>query len=293
MRNPAEGKPRHIVRKLSSNSTLLAKYGVPASLALVLVMGPVMRLMLTGGSLPEQPEFPAVFPKLVGGLSVLIWSYALYLSYRIKEVILDGDHLIVSGWRRRLQIPLQQVESVEQVWWRPRSAELLLRRETEFGNRILFLPMQPAMLPWIPSPTVQELRELIVQASRRVVHRQSSDSSSAARSDYSLEWRYYFFWRRTFWLIVLIYFPGVVGLSYLLTPILGENIAVPTAWGLWVVALFLTLIKLRKWLCPRCRMPFFETRFGLPLPHLSVKSCRNCGLPKGAVAPPTAALSTD
>lgn len=268
-------------RKLSSNSTLFTRYGAPALLALALLASTGVRLFVPMTPVPARPPFPPITQALVSVASIVICGYALYLSLRVSDVTLDGDRLIFSRWRRRVEVPLLQVESVQQEWWRPGVAEILLHRDTELGDRVLFLPMQSAAVPWVLSPTVRELRALVDQARSR----RPTAHELASPTNYSAQWRYYFFWHRIFWLTLLTYFPGVFAVGYLLRPVLGENTAFPTAWGVWVVAFFVTTLKLRKWLCPRCRMPFFETGFGFPLPHPFVKVCRHCGLPRGRPVP--------
>jgi hypothetical protein len=210
-----------------------------------------VRLFVPMTPVPARPPFPPITQAFVSVASIVICGYALYLSLRVSDVTLDGDRLIFSRWRRRVEVPLLLVESVQQEWWRPGVAEILLHRDTELGDRILFLPMQSAAVPWVLSPTVGELRALVDQArSRRAVAHEL-----ALPSSYSAQWRYYFFWHRIFWLTLLTYFPGVFAVGYLLRPVLGEKTAFPTAWGVWVVAFFVTGLKLRKWLCRIAECP--------------------------------------
>ena len=153
-----------------------------------------VRLFVPMTPVPARPPFPPITQALVSVASIVICGYALYLSLRVSDVTLDGDRLIFSRWRRRVEVPLLQVESVQQEWWRPGVAEILLHRDTELGDRVLFLPMQSAAVPWVLSPTVRELRALVDQARSR----RPTAHELASPTNYSAQWRYYFFWHRIF-----------------------------------------------------------------------------------------------
>jgi hypothetical protein len=122
----------------------------------------------------EHPEDVPVLEFTVAwivGSVLLIW-----LARRLKAVWLDGEWLWVSNLRRRVPISLHDVELVEEVrWLNIHPIILYLRRKTELGDRIAFIPSSLGM-PFASHPLVKELRRLADEAAAR-----STSESGAVR----------------------------------------------------------------------------------------------------------------
>jgi len=149
--------------RLSSPSTAWYKFGLPgAGVAGMLVLALILFVLRRelGGGEAWLLVLPLVF---VIGTCVVF--------RRLKVVDLTDDAFVVTGWSRKIVIPLAEVKDVggnprgqpEVVW-------LDLRTETEFGSRIEFVP--PSRGPtgvlklWLgmavsEHPMVTELRALV------------------------------------------------------------------------------------------------------------------------------------
>ncbi|MET0463901.1 MAG: hypothetical protein ABW007_12140 [Chitinophagaceae bacterium] len=80
-------------------------------------------------------------PLAVGGL--LLFGILAKLASRLKKVYLAEDTLYVSNYLRQIRIPLSEVASVEVSsigGKQPMTVAIRLRRPTEFGRRIVFIP---------------------------------------------------------------------------------------------------------------------------------------------------------
>jgi len=87
-----------------------------------------------------------------------IW-YLLVFDW--KTVYLKGGRLSVSNFRKKIEIPLSDVDVVEaSSWWglRPRTITIYLKSPSEFGKRIVFVPRLGGLEA---SEMTEELRQLI------------------------------------------------------------------------------------------------------------------------------------
>lgn len=151
-------------RRLSSQWTFFYKYAVTA-------------LGIGGLGLFTLIQFLA--PGLIGTdhdsektkwLSLLVWivvSPILYWGFaRLKKVELDGDTLLISGFRGCIRVALRDIESVSGTLLQtPELVWLHFRRPTEFGTKIVFM----GRIRWLSSqlekhPVVREMRELVEAA---------------------------------------------------------------------------------------------------------------------------------
>ena len=79
----------------------------------------------------------------------------------LKAVSVDGRNLWVSNFRKEIAIPLSEVKQVAEVeQFRFKLIVLSLRRPTEFGRQIKFMPRAQLRL-WKEHSAVGELRRLI------------------------------------------------------------------------------------------------------------------------------------
>ena len=104
---------------------------------------------------PTPPGVPWVF---LG--ATLLGSAAIYwYCVRLKRVDIDGDSLFVSNYRREIVVPLTDVDGVtENPWVNMHPVTIHLRRDTEFGRSITFMPKIQWFLFLRSHPVVAELR---------------------------------------------------------------------------------------------------------------------------------------
>jgi len=104
---------------------------------------------------PAPPGMPWVF---LG--ATLLGSAAIYwYCVRLKRVDIDGDSLFVSNYRREIVVPLADVDGVtENRWVNMHPVTIHLRRDTEFGRSITFMPKIQWFLFLRSHPVVAELR---------------------------------------------------------------------------------------------------------------------------------------
>jgi len=84
-----------------------------------------------------------------------------FLTFDWKSVYLSEGQLTVSNFRKRIEIPLSNVDVVEaSSWWglRPRTITLYLKSPSEFGKRIVFVPRLGGLEA---SEMTEELRQLL------------------------------------------------------------------------------------------------------------------------------------
>lgn len=110
-------------------------------------------------------EHPEDVPVLEFTVAWTVGSLLLsWLVRRLKVVWLDGEWLWVSNLRRWVPISLHDVELVEEVrWLNIHPIILYLRRKTELGDRIAFIP-SPLGTPFASHPLVGELQRLADEA---------------------------------------------------------------------------------------------------------------------------------
>jgi hypothetical protein len=140
-------------RSLSSRATPVYKIGVLGFLSLWVLISIV--------AVAQSQHFDwlsLLFP--IFGVGLLFVAY-LFIG-RSRKVELVGDVFVVSSGSRTVEIPIHDVEAVggsrfvnpERMW-------LDLRRPTEFGSRIHFLPPQRWFNVFSQHPLVAELRSIV------------------------------------------------------------------------------------------------------------------------------------
>ncbi len=155
------------MRELSSRQTFLVKWIVPP--AWIGAFGSATIALWYGATAVPLTDtrlrwlFPVVW---------LLGSLFIYLNcVRLKRVRLDGSTLLVSDYRREIRIPLRDVEAVTELRWvNIHPVTLHLRRPSDFGERIVFMPPTRWFMGWLPHPLVQELRDLVHQERLEAIH---------------------------------------------------------------------------------------------------------------------------
>ena len=97
-----------------------------------------------------------IFVWLIGSI------FLLWFALRLKFVSLDEEYLYVRNFSKEIQVPLSQVESVDESFLsNPKQITLLLSSPSEFGSKIVFVPPQQWFGQMRKHPLVSELRQKI------------------------------------------------------------------------------------------------------------------------------------
>jgi hypothetical protein len=150
-------------RKLSSRQTALAKFVIPA--AIFAAAAALLAIFFAVPLLSDEPFTlgGALISLVVTG--VLVWWGSAFVS--LKTVSLDGQQLWVSNYMKEIAIPLSEVKEVAEVkQFKQKLIVLSLKRPTEFGREIKFLPRAQPRL-WQEHSVVGDLRELIESQGNR------------------------------------------------------------------------------------------------------------------------------
>jgi len=87
----------------------------------------------------------------------------MWFASRLKWVSVDERIIYVAGLRKKIQIPLSEVDRVESsTMWRPKQITLWLKSPSAFGKKIVFVPPQ-RMFESIRAgdALVEELRSIV------------------------------------------------------------------------------------------------------------------------------------
>jgi hypothetical protein len=140
-------------RRLSSRATPIYKFGALGFLSLWLL------LSIVAAAHSQRLDWVVLLFPILGGVLLFV---TYLLVGRAKKVEFVGDVFIVSSGSRTVEVPIRDVEAVggsrfsnpERMW-------LDLRRPTDFGSRIHFLPPQRWFNFFSQHPLVAELRSIV------------------------------------------------------------------------------------------------------------------------------------
>ncbi|MEM7086921.1 MAG: hypothetical protein AAF489_12105 [Bacteroidota bacterium] len=125
---------------------------------------PIIYVVLFSGLFFLLLSLDIALPGLVSFLiSAILFSLIFLLHfYGIKKVSIDNRFLYVSNFKKEIQIPLAQINSVkENVWFLPRKITVRLETPCPFGGKITFLGYYETFLFFKTHPAVLEIRERI------------------------------------------------------------------------------------------------------------------------------------
>lgn len=144
-----------MTRTISSSQTFWVKFFFPVLWIGVLVTVTLLLFLRPEPSGPEeQSGVKWVF--LVCTVSVIFLIYRVVI--RLKRVRMSNQALYVSNYRREIRIPLEEVEEVAEIrWMSPHPVAIKLRRETDFGREVLFMPKERRFSFLSPHPVVGEI----------------------------------------------------------------------------------------------------------------------------------------
>jgi len=158
--------------RLSSAQTFFLKVVFPP--LWIGVYGAATVVMFVASELPPKPGQPPLpdwvkwlfLGTLLGAGVLIVWACG-----RLKQVEMDGQNLYVSNFRREIAVPLREVEEVRQSRWvNHHQVVIELRRDSDFGSTLLFLPKIRPLLLWREHPVVERLRQAVREAQRPGAH---------------------------------------------------------------------------------------------------------------------------
>lgn len=95
-------------------------------------------------------------------VAIIVTAQLVWIAFRIKKVETDGKYLYVSNYMKQVALPLSDVSHVNEMrWMQPYWITLQLRRPSEFGEKIVFIPPFRLLSFWTENPLVDELKSMI------------------------------------------------------------------------------------------------------------------------------------
>jgi hypothetical protein len=157
-----EGSDKAMREKLSSSWTFHYKWMVPA---LSLVICSVALLFKPWYASAKYADY-SLFMKV--GISfaclVVLW-FVIRDARRLKEVWLDGDILIVKGYKAQVSIPLTQIEELKvKRLDQFGTVKVRLRTPQDWGDEFEFMPLLKFGKTFEKQPVVEMLRKRIMES---------------------------------------------------------------------------------------------------------------------------------
>ncbi len=148
-------------RDLSSAWTFSAKFIFPA----VWISGfGLAAVLLWSGSLHDRNNVlpPPILKFVFLGMWIAGSTFILWANAGLKRVRTDERQLLLSNYFREIRIPFNAVVDVRQNrWLNSRPITIHFRDETEFGDRVTFIPKWRFHIQfWRVDPVVNELKQL-------------------------------------------------------------------------------------------------------------------------------------
>ena len=104
---------------------------------------------------PQSPDAWIFLFVWIAGSAFLLWD-----SVRLKVVNVDENFLYVSNYLKEIAIPLSEIYDVtENVWLNTHPVTIHLKKPSEFGGRIVFMPKTRFSF-FSSHPVVKELKQL-------------------------------------------------------------------------------------------------------------------------------------
>ncbi len=103
---------------------------------------------------------------------MLVWvaRHAYKECSQFKKISIDDQNLYVSNYLKETVIPISQIKKVtENKWLGRQMVEIQLRSETEFGDKILFMPTTETFLFFMTHPIVKELNHLAAERQKVLI----------------------------------------------------------------------------------------------------------------------------
>jgi hypothetical protein len=135
--------------------TLLNKLIFPV-LWFGVITGLLVWVYLTSARISIASDFRFIAAFVVAASVLLVW-----LTIRLQRVGYRGSKLIIANYWREAEIPFEDVEAVDPVWWyKGRLVRLRFRTRTPFGYTVYYLAKWGPLRGMFSSPD-EELRQVI------------------------------------------------------------------------------------------------------------------------------------
>lgn len=141
---------------LSSRFTFLYKYVLP----LLFIGSSIWLLGYAVGAvgdhhLAQLPKGFGAFLFIFSTVGLLLHGWLAINTFRVE---VDAENFYVSNFGKETVIPRADLfEATEMRWFKPYWITLHLRRPSEFGERIIFIPQWRMGAFWTANPLVDEL----------------------------------------------------------------------------------------------------------------------------------------
>lgn len=120
-------------RVISAPDTVFAKLGVP----LLILAGALFMGLMVGKQFAHSEPLGRVLLQLVAAVGVTGSALPIaWMCVRLKRVTLDDASLRVSNLLREIEVPLREVERVDQIRGLTYRIVVRLTRDTAFGRKI-------------------------------------------------------------------------------------------------------------------------------------------------------------
>ncbi|MDP6435997.1 MAG: hypothetical protein QF790_01070 [Gammaproteobacteria bacterium] len=142
-------------RELSTRATPLFRFVIPA----ILTINAGIVIWYFGRiGLPGRPDTVSAILGVLLAAALMILARILD---RAKRVWVDGDKLIVSDYRREIEIGLAEIGRVTTTpWFNPSRIVVHFKGPTRFGDKIMFFPGTHWFSRSTQHPVAAELEEL-------------------------------------------------------------------------------------------------------------------------------------
>ncbi len=140
-------------RELSSKQTFLLKIILPIFFTVIFTAA--ILVIIFSSKNDEILPIIIVFP-LIGLFGIL----AMYFTVmRYKKVSVDDRFLYVSNYCKEIKVPLSNIADVTEIKWiRTRPITIHLKRDSEFGRKIVFTPKMNGFRIFADNPLIAELK---------------------------------------------------------------------------------------------------------------------------------------
>ena len=115
------------IQRLSSNSTVIYKCILPAVLLIVLGYGAAF-----------SPLRKSPMGILLAGLWIIVLLSYIAHSFPLKMVWIGKNNLVVSNFLKKIKIPLHMIMDTKRL--SVGNIAIMLKGDTEFGDKIVFMP---------------------------------------------------------------------------------------------------------------------------------------------------------
>jgi len=149
-----------MLKTLSSPLTFWAKFIFP--MIWIAMFGQVTILMWTGimqgkDGAPPDTVMKWIFP--IAWIACAI--FILWFNGGLKRVKIDTKNIYISNYFHEISLPLSKISRVtENRWINSRPVTIYFSSNTDFGERITFIPTIRLFGFWSSHPVVAELKQL-------------------------------------------------------------------------------------------------------------------------------------